>query len=128
MYIDSRLEFSNKQVVAAAGPSTNVVDLGTPARKIGPGRAMWVVVQVDAIPAAAVTATIQTSEAEGFGTSSNIGSVTIPQDTPVGTRFVIGFPYTNQRYLRMNYSAAGTLSAWLTDQEPQSWEAYPAQT
>ncbi len=128
MYIDSRLEFSNKQVVAAAGPSTNVVDLGTSARKIGPGRAMWVVVQVDAVPAAAVTATIQTSAAEGFGTPSAIGSVTIPQDSPVGTRFVIGFPYTNQRYLRMNYSAAGTLSAWLTDQEPQSWEAYRAQT
>ncbi|CAM4093321.1 hypothetical protein BOTU111921_11415 [Bordetella tumbae] len=127
MYIDSRLEFSVKQVVAAAGPSTNVVDLGAPVRKIGPGRTMWVVVQVDAVPAAAITASIQTSAAEGFGTSSTIGSVVIPQDAPIGTRLVIGFPYTNQRYLRMNYSAAGTLSAWLTDQEPQSWEPYPAQ-
>lgn len=129
MYIDSRLEFSNKQVLSVAGASTNVVDVGPePVRKIGPGQAMYVIVQADAPPAAAVTVTVQTSAAENFASPTAIATVVIPQDAPVGSRFVIGFPYTNARYIRLNYSAAVTASAWLTSQEPQSWEAYPAQT
>lgn len=127
MYIDSRLEFSNKQALAAAGASTNVIDLGAPVRKIGPGQPMWVVIQTGAVPAADVTVNIETAAAASFASAAAIGSVTIPASTPVGRRFVIGFPYTNQRFLRLNYGAAVTASAWLTDQEPQSWESYPAQ-
>lgn len=127
MYIDSRLEFSSKQVLAAAGASTNVIDLGAPVRKIGPGQPMWVVVQTDAATTDAVTVDIETAAAVSFASAAKIGSVTIPASTPAGRRFVVGFPYTNQRFLRLGYGAAVTASAWLTDQEPQSWEPYPAQ-
>ncbi len=127
MYIDSRLELSVKQVVAAAGPSTNVIDVGSSPRHIGPGQPMYVVVQTDAVVAADVTVTVQTADAASFSGAVAIASVLIPANTPAGARFVIGFPYSNKRYLRLNYAAAITASAWLTSQEPQSWESYPAQ-
>lgn len=127
MYIDSRLELSVKQVVAAASPSTNVIDVGSAPRHIGPGQPMYVVVQTDAVVAADVTVTVQTADAASFSGVVAIASVLIPANTPAGARFVIGFPYSNKRYLRLNYSAAVTASAWLTSQEPQSWESYPAQ-
>lgn len=123
MIIDSRLEFSVGQVLAGAGASTNVVDLSTD-RHIGPGRTMYVVVQTEAVAAADVAVSLQTSDTESSGYAS-IASVTIPDGTPAGTRFVIGMPYSNKRYLRLNYGAAITASAWLTDQEPASWRAYP---
>jgi len=66
MYIDSRLELSVKQAVAAAGPSTNVIDVGSSPRHIGPGQPMYVVVQTDAVVAADVTVTVQTADAAGF--------------------------------------------------------------
>lgn len=128
MYIDSSLEFSVKQALSAAGASTNVIDLGTPARNIGPGQPMWVIVQTDAAVAADVTVDIETAAAVGFGAATKIASVTVPASTPTGRRFVVGFPYTNQRFLRLNYGAAITATAWLTDQEPQSWDSLPAQT
>lgn len=127
MYIDSRLELSVKQVVAAAGPSTNVIDVGSSPRHIGPGQPMYVVVQTDAVVAADVTVTVQTADAAGFAGAVAIASVLIPANTSAGARFVIGFPYSNKRYLRLNYDAAITASAWLTSQEPRSWESYPAQ-
>lgn len=127
MYIDSRLELSNKQELTVAGPSTNVIDVGEP-RKLGPGQPMYVVLQTDDVVAADVTVTVQTASAEDFTGSEDIASVLVPAATAAGQRFVIGFPYSNKRYLRLNYSAAITATAWLTSQEPQSWEAYPAQT
>ncbi|MGE4334970.1 MAG: Bbp16 family capsid cement protein [Pigmentiphaga sp.] len=128
MYIDSRLELSNKQVLAGSGASTNVVDVGVPARKLGPGQPMYVIVQTDATAGADVTVTVQTDTVENFASPTAIAAVTIPDTTPAGTRFVVGFPFMNERYVRLSYSAAITASAWLTSQEPQSWEPYPAQT
>ena len=123
MIIDSRLEFSVKQVLAATGASTNVIELSTD-RDIGPGRTMWVVITADASPAAAVTVSLETSNTEGSG-YAKVASVTVPQAAAIGSRYVLGVPYENQRYLRLDYSAAGTFSAFLTDQEPASWKAYP---
>lgn len=124
MILDSRLEFSIKQAVAAAGPSTNVVDLSSD-RDIGPGRAMYIVITTGAAVAADVEVSLETSNTVGSGYTA-IGTITVPTGVPIGSRFVLGMPYANQRYLRLNYSAAGTFSAWLTDQEPASWQAYPA--
>lgn len=133
MIIDSRLEFSVKQALTQTAVSTNVIDLSTD-RDIGPGRTMWVVVQVDvALDATTLDETyavaLQTSNTEGSG-YADIASVSMPRGTPAGSRFVIGVPYANQRYLGLNYTLGGTtptgtVSAWLTDQEPASWRAYP---
>lgn len=125
MIIDSRLTFSDRQAITgeSAVTSTNTVDL-TNDRNIGPGRAMWVIVQTDAVPSGAQTVELMTSDTEGTGYTA-IASVTIPASTPLGSRFVMGMPYSNKRFLRMQYTGAGALSAFLTDQEPVSWQAYP---
>ncbi|NYT45140.1 hypothetical protein H0A64_09930 [Alcaligenaceae bacterium] len=127
MIIDSRLEFSVKQSVAATAVSTNVIDL-TSERNIGPGRTMWVVLKVSTtIAGTTAAAALQTSDTEGSA-YADIASINI-KDAVAGTQFVIGVPYANKRFLRMNYTigtgSAGAVSAWLTDQEPASWQAYP---
>jgi len=128
MILDSRLEFSSKQSVASTAASTNVIDL-TDKRDIGPGRTMWVVLQVDTtIAGTGASAALQTSDSEGSA-YTDIATVSITA-ADAGTRFVIGVPYSNKRYLRMNYTintgSAGAVSAWLTDQEPASWKPYAA--
>jgi len=125
MFIDSRLEFSDKQATTAANTvSTNAID--TQSRDIGPGRPMFVVVQLAANAASNVTVSVQTAAADTFAGSSTLGTVLIPTGAKAGTRFVLGFPYSNQRYIRLSYSAAGTFSAWLTGEPPAAWQPYPA--
>lgn len=124
MMVDSRLEFSSKQTAGDADESTNVIDLSVEGN-IGPGRTMWVVVQNTATQSSASTVALQTSEQEGSG-YADIASVIVPASAPAGSRFVMGVPYANHRYLRLTYSKAGTFNAWLTDQEPASWQSYPA--
>jgi len=127
MIIDSRLEFSDKQVVTSANaPSTNTIDVGANKRDIGPGQPMFVVVQLGANAANGVTVTIETSDASNFNPISAIGSVVLASGSPAGTRAVVGFPYANKRYIRLKYSAAGTFNAWLSSEAPTSWQAYPA--
>lgn len=134
MLIDSRLEFSDEQALTATAASTNVIDLGSDV-DVGPGRPLFVVVQVD-VAADDTTgdetyvAALQTDDNASFSSATQIGSVTIAAGAAAGTRYVLGFPYANERYVRLNYTLGGTtptatLSAWLTDQEPESWAAYP---
>ncbi len=132
MLIDSRLEFSVAQALTATAVSTNVVDLGQE-RKIGPGRSMWVVVAPvvaadDASGNETYQIDVQTDTVENFASPTVIASVTPSADLAAGSRVVIGVPYTNQRYLRLNYTLGGTtpsvtVTSFLTDQEPESWEA-----
>lgn len=135
MIIDSLIEFSDAQALTATAASTNVIDLGSD-RDIGPGRPLWVVVQVD-VAADGTTGdetysvALETDDNSGFSSASSLATVSIPRSTVAGTRFLIGMPRANERYLRLYYTLAGTtptvtLSAWLTDQEPASWHAYPA--
>lgn len=132
MIIDSRLEFSDAQALTATAVSTNVIDLGAD-RDIGPGKAMWLVVSVD-VAADATTGdeTYQVDIQSGSTATPTavIASLVIPRGTAAGSRFVLGFPWANERYLRLNNVLGGTtptitLSAWLTDQEPAAWQAYP---
>jgi len=127
MFIDSRAEFSDNQVVTGSNvASTNVID--SQGRLIGPGHPMFVVVQLAADATNAVTVAVQTAASDTFSGASNIGTVLIPAGAKAGERFVLGFPYSNDRYVRLNYSAAGTFNAWLTGEAPNSWQPYPAQT
>lgn len=134
MLIDKRLEFSDAQALTATADSTNSIDLGSDV-DVGPGRTLYLVVQVD-VAADATTGdetyavALETDSDSAFGSATTIGSITIPRGTAAGTRYVLGFPYANERYLQLAYTLGGTsptvtLSAWLTDQEPASWAAYP---
>lgn len=136
MLIDTRGEFSVDQDITSGGASTNIVDLGVALRHIGPGRPLWVVAVLrEALAGDTETLSIQlqTSAAENFSPAVTIAtSRVLTDDDPVGTRVVIGVPNENQRFLRLNYVdgtlSAGKVSAWLTDQDPTTWTAYPGQT
>lgn len=121
--IDSTLEFSVAQTAADGAKSTNKIDLGAD-RNIGPGRAMWVVVQINDDQASESVVALETSETEG-GAFVEIATVTVPAGAVSGSRFVMGVPYKNERFLQLSYTKAGKYTAWLTDQEPTSWQAYP---
>ena len=135
MYIDSLYEFSRAQALSASGASTNVIDLSSD-RDIGPGRPLWVVI---AVQVAADNTTgdetysiaLQTDDNAAFSSPTTIATVApAAASLPAGARLVIGMPFANERYLRLNYTLGGTtpsitLNAFLTDQDPSSWQAYP---
>lgn len=132
MIIDSRTEFSATQALTVTAVSTNVIDLGQD-RDIGPGRQMWIVV-VFKVALAGTTPTfqaqLQTDDNVGFATPTVSASGEQLSAAVAGKKQVIGMPYTNERYLRMNYVLGGTtptatVAAWLTDQEPESWQSLP---
>ncbi|SMG01066.1 Bbp16 family capsid cement protein [Burkholderia singularis] len=132
MYIDSLLEFSSAQALTASAPSQKVIDLGTD-RDIGPGRALWVVVAIaaDAVATGTYQIDLETDDNAEFASPEKIASVTPnPATLKAGSRLVLGMPFENERYLRLNYTLGGTspsatLNAFLTDQDPASWQAYP---
>lgn len=125
MYIDSLLEFSCAQALWASGASTNVIDLGSD-RDIGPGRPLWVVVafKADAVAAGTYQIDLQTDYNVGFKSPKVIASLS-PASPKAGQRVVIGMPFGNERYLRLNYTLGGTdpfmtVDAFLTDQDPST--------
>lgn len=134
--IDSRGEFSDGQDVTSTAVSTNVIDLEVN-RDIGPGRTLYVVVTVDTAIAGSnptVDIDIQTDDNESFSSADIIGSFRQLDDNAgnggaAGDMFVLGFPHSNERFIRLNYTAGGTVSAgklnaWLTDQEPYKHTSY----
>jgi hypothetical protein len=135
MYIDTRLQFSLSQAISTVGSniSTNLVDLDAD-RDIGPGEPLWIVVQtVVALAGTSPTFTlsVQTDDNSGFASATTIFTGdTIPNAAamPAGSYFIYPFPMKNERYLRLNYTLAGTtptatITSWLTNQHPQTWAA-----
>jgi len=137
MLIDSRLEFSDAQALTETAASTNLVDLGGD-RDIGPGRTLYVVLTVD-VAADFTTGNetyavaLQTDDNVGFSSAVTLASRSIAAAALAqGSQHVIPVTLTNERYLRLNYTLGGTsptvtVSAWLTDQEPQTWRALPGE-
>jgi hypothetical protein len=135
MFIDKRLQVSAQQALSGAGaaPSTDVIDLGSQ-RLIGPGEPMWWVIAAR-VGLAGTTPTldiaVQTDDALNFPSAATIASH--PQLAAaaftVGTRIVIPMAFSNERFLRLNYTLGGTtpsatVDAWLTNQHPQAWSAF----
>lgn len=132
MIIDRLLEFSDAQALTATAASTNVIDLGSDA-EIGPGRPLWVVITIDVeLDGTTPTfqAALQTDDNDSFSSPTVIAESEQFSALAAGDKIVIGVPYSNERYLRLNYTLGGTtptvsVSAHLTDQEPGFWKAYP---
>jgi len=136
MWIDKRGEFSDSQTVTVNGVATNIVD--TSSRNIGPGTPLWAVIVFDGAVSGdspTVNVAVESSDTESggaLGTATTL--VTSETVTPVqGNSIVIGFPYSNERYVGLKYTVGGTspnmvISAHLTDQEPESWSSYPGVT
>lgn len=134
MIFDSRLEFSDAQAVTSSAASTNIVDL-TSDRDVGPGERLWLVLTVQtAITGSSptVSAVLQTDDNASFSSATAIATLETLTATngTAGATFFMAVPSNNERYLRVNYTAGGTVStgavnAFLTNQEPKYHAAYP---
>lgn len=134
MFIDKRLQVSSEQALTGTAPSQDVIDLGLQ-RLIGPGDPLWWVI-VARIGLAGTNPTlnidVETDDASNFPSPAVLQSY--PQLAAAGfvtgTRLVIPMTFTNERHLRLKYTLGGTtpsatVDAWLTNQDPTSWRAYP---
>lgn len=133
MLIDSRLEFSDAQAVTTTADSTNVIDL-TVERQVGKGRPLFLVVQVDvALDDGDANETyvveMETDDNAAMTSSVILTTMTFTRGDVQGTRQVALVPLERvQQFLQVVYttggtSPSGTFSAWLTDQEVESWES-----
>lgn len=134
MIIDSLLAFSDSQSLTATAASTNSIDLSSD-RDIGPGEPLWLVVTSEAAPGGTsptLAISIETDDNSSFSSATTLATHTTlaAADFGAGTKVVIPWPMTNERYCRVKYTCGGTsptftVSAWLTSQEPTSWVAQP---
>lgn len=112
MYVDSQLEFSNAQALTATAVSTNVVPVSG---NIGKGEPMAVVVTVG-VAADFTTGdetyqfTLQTDSTDAFSSATTvIASAAINGDElGVGKKVVLPIGFSNEEFLRVNYTLAGT--------------------
>lgn len=138
MYIDKRLLVSSQQAIpdGTAVRSSDVIDLGSAFRLIGPGEPLWWVIiarvglAADANPTMDIA--IHTDDASNFPSATTLLSVPQRTSFPAGTKIVVPHPWSpaNERYLSLYYDLGGTnptltVDAFLTNQEPASWVAYP---
>lgn len=134
MWIDKLLEFSDSQALTATAVSTNVVDLTTD-RDIGPGSPIWWVVNVEVALDGTTgdetyVVTLQTDDNAAFSSATTIATITMTRGDAVGKRYFVGIPSENERYLRVNYTLGGTtptgtVSSWITNEDPSKWASTP---
>lgn len=118
MILDALLVVSDAQAITADAVSTNTIDLGTssPAREIGSGEPMAMLVTVDV--AADFTTGDETYAFELIqSANANLSSATVlnrrvltAAQLALGAIFAIGVPpgTPSARYLGMNYDVGGT--------------------
>ena len=132
MIIDSRLEFATAQALTATAASENSIDLSH-ARKIGPGEPMWIVVVArTALGGSSPTLKVglETDDNSSFSSAATKLESEVKSAMAIGDKIVLPFPYENERHIRLKFTLSGTsptitVDAFLTNQEPASWEAQP---
>ncbi len=112
MILDKESLFSDDQAITATAASTNVVDLGV-SRDIGKGVPIPVLIQVtaDFATLTSLTAEIQTSDSEDFSSSDTLAAsgAIAAADLLAGYQFPVQYmPINTKRYLRVNYTVAGS--------------------
>ena len=112
MYLDAQHLFSDAQALTATAVSTNVIDLGGD-HNVGIGEPMAVVITLD-------VGTDFTTGDETYVVTLQTGSSATPTTViatkeivglqAAGEKFVLSIPAdtTGERYLRVNYTLAGT--------------------
>ena len=130
MLIDKSLRFSASQSLSGASgtASTDVLDLGADRDLTALGRPLYVVVVVEASGGTSPTLAVvlQTDDNSSFSSATAIYTGPALSQSTSKTQ-IIPFPHTNERYLRLSYTQAGTsptatVSAFITDM-PQAWQA-----
>lgn len=132
MYIDKNLRFSASQALAGASAtaSTDILDLGADRDITALGAPMYVVVVLEASGGTSPTLAfnLQTDDNSSFSSAINIAAYPATAQA-AGQTIIIPFPHTNERYLRLSYTQAGTsptatVSAFITS-SVQAWTALP---
>lgn len=119
MYLDKQNLFSEDQAVTVTAVSTNVIDLGANASEI---QALFekgmveVLAQVTTAFAdgTSLKVTLQTDSDEAFGTVATVyeTAAIAVASLVAGYKFRVGsLPVGIKRYLRLNYTVVGTMSA-----------------
>ena len=131
MMFDRLLQVSASQVVTANAASTDVIDLGSNSRRVGPGEPLWLVLVMKAVSGTSPTlqVALQTDDNSGFSSAATLLS-SAAEAGVAGKSIVMSVPMTNERFLRANYTVGGTspsftVDCFLTNQEPPSWVGYP---
>lgn len=136
MIIDKLLELSSQQALTgtSAIASTNVINLGSD-RDIGPGEQLWLVVVARVGLGGTSNPTIKfdtlTDDNSGFSSAATLLSQTLTAAQFVtGTIYAMPMALTNEQYLGLQYTMTGTsptatVDAFLTNQPPTTWRAFP---
>lgn len=129
--LDNELTFSNAQAVTATAASTNVVDLGVD-RDIGVGEPVFFAVQVGATFTGLTTLTValQTSaDNSTWTTLYQSAAIPVASLTEGAQPVRVVVPSSTKRYLRVNYTVAGTGTAGNVTASlllgPDGYRAYP---
>lgn len=130
--LDKLLTFSNAQAVTATAVSTNVVDLGVD-RDIGVGEPVYFAVQVGTGFAGltSLNVALQTSADNSTWTDlATSGAIPVASLTAGAQPVRMVVPSSTKRYLRVNYTVAGTGTAGTVTASlllgPDGYRAYPA--
>lgn len=111
MLFDAKLLLSNQQAITATAPSTDVIDTGSE-KDVGKGGCVPLVIQVteDFNTLTSLAVAIQTDSDSAFGSPKTLATVTIVlADLKAGyITPVITLPQGCERYIRLNYTVAGT--------------------
>lgn len=125
MIFDSTNKFSTLQAVTATAASTNVIDLGVSGSDLGLGEVvpLWVGVDSNFAGLTSVKVSVETDDAENFGTAVEVASTgAVPLASLVANyQFALQSIPKNVlgRYVRLKYTVvgtgtAGTISAGIT--------------
>lgn len=111
MLFDAKLLMSSGQAITATAASTDVIDRGD-SKDVGKAGDVPIVVQVTEAfnNLTSLAIAIQTDSDSAFGTAKTLATVTVPlADLKAGYQLpVITLPQGCKRYLRLNYTVAGT--------------------
>ena len=134
MINDKTLQFSADQALTATAASTDHLDL-VQDRDIGPGTPLWLVIVSKAAPGGTsptIAISIETDDNSGFSSAATLTThpTIAGANFGLGTMVVIPWPFENERYNRVKYTLGGTsptftVDAFLTNQPPPNWKAYP---
>lgn len=129
--IDALLSLSDSQALTVTANSTNVVDTGSANARLGAGRPLWLVVVCEVAmggTSPTLDIDVESDDNDSLSSPTDIGSYPQITSMAVGDRIAIALPSTHQRYIGVEYTMGGTsptvtLSAYITDQEPEDWVA-----
>ena len=113
MILDKELIFADKQSLAAAGASTNIVDQGAAGDSYD---ALWLVVTVTTAITGNLGFDLETDDNSDFNSAKKLLSIAAADRAATGNIFKGRLPKGCERYLRILWTgtvSAGNMSAFL---------------